>query len=146
MAKHRARVSLKRDSALEVSRVSIGRDKLVYVLIADKKLGYKSGRSRVAYIGTTKKGLARVAQSAATKADDILGNRGILKLHARIVTCRPRQSVKMWLKLERALLLCFREEFGEVPQWNSHGKSMRTVDEFQYFSKARISRIIEDLS
>jgi len=146
LAKRRAHVSLKRDPALEASRGSIGREKLVYVLISDKKLSYKVGRSRIAYIGTTKKGLARVAQSVATKADEILGNRGILKLHARIVTCRPRQRVKMWLKLERALLLEFREMYDEVPKWNSHGKKMKVVDEFEYFSKSRVRRIIEDLS
>src|SRR5262249_3047931 len=111
-----------------------------------RKLAYRLGRSRIAYIGTTKKGLARVAQSVATKADEILGERGILTVHARLVTCPPRRRIKMWLKLERAFLLGFREVFGEKPWWNSHGKRMKERDEFRYFSKARIRRIVEDLS
>ena len=53
----RLSLSLKRDHALQATRVSIGKSKLVYLLIADKRLKYKDGKSRIAYIGTTKRAL-----------------------------------------------------------------------------------------
>ena len=142
----RLRVSLKRDEALRATRVTVGRKKLVYLLIADKRLKYKSGKSRIAYIGTTKKGVARIAQSAAARAEDILKLHGVRTFHARILTCNPRQRVKTWIKLERGLLLCFRERFGEVPKCNSHGKRMKEVDEFYYFARRHLTNIIDELA
>jgi len=137
---------LKRDEALRATRVTVGRKKLVYLLIADKRLKYKSGKSRIAYIGTTKKGVARIAQSAAARAEDILKLHGVRTFHARILTCNPRQRVKTWIKLERGLLLCFRERFGEVPKCNSHGKRMKEVDEFYYFARRHLTNIIDELA
>ena len=142
----RLSLSLKRDEALRTSRVTIGRSKLVYVLIADKRLRYPIGKSRIAYIGTTKKGLVRIAQSMASRAEEVLSIRGVRTVHARIVTCRPRRNVKTWLKLERALILSFRKRFGDVPALNSHGKKMKTVDEDRYFSPASIENVIDELA
>ena len=143
----RLAISLERASAISVSRVSIGKNKLVYILVCDKKLVYKFGRSKIAYIGTTKKGLARISESVAFRAKDILRLSGVKTFEARVVSCRPRQNVKTWHKLERALLLEFREMFGDVPKCNSHGTGMSERDEFKkYFTKARIKRIIDDLS
>ena len=131
---------------MSVTRVSLRGAKLVYVIVADKKLNYAGGRSRVAYIGTTKKGITRISQSVAARAEAVLGLHGVEEFEVRVVTCRPRQRVKSWLKLERALLLCFREKFCEVPKCNSHGKRIREAGEFTLFSKARIKRILDDLS
>lgn len=142
----RLTVSLRRQEAMRVTRVAVGKAKLVYVVVADKKLKYPSGRSRIAYIGTTKNGVSRVAQSAAHRTDQILSKRGVQSFSVHLVTCRPRQKVKTWIKLERAFLLAFREEFGSVPTCNSHGKGIMEVDEFAYFARARIKRVIEDLS
>ena len=83
--KRRLRLSLKRDEALRATRVSIGKQKLVYVLVADKRLRYPKGRSRIAYIGTTKKGVTRIAQSVAKRAEDILSLHGVRTFHARVV-------------------------------------------------------------
>lgn len=146
MAKRRLSISLKRGKALAVARVSIGKEKLVYVLVCDKKLQYENGRSRIAYIGTTKRGLSRITQSVAARAEKILALHGVLNFHARVVTCNPRQHVKTWHKLERAMLLRFRETYGEVPCCNSHGKNMKERDEFEYFAKTRINRILDDLA
>ncbi len=137
---------MKRDEALRATRVTVGKKKLVYLLIADKRLKYKNGKSRIAYIGTTKKGVARIAQSAAARAEDILKLHGVRTFHARILTCNPRQRVKTWIKLERGLLLCFRERFGEVPKCNSQGKRMKEVDEFYYFAKKHLINIIGELA
>src|SRR5688572_8193126 len=104
----RLKLSLKRFHALEVTRIAIGNLKLVYVLTADKKFRYPHGRSAVAYIGTTKRGIQRVASNAARKSEDVLSFRGVRKITARIVTCAPRRNVKTWRKLERAMLLAFR--------------------------------------
>lgn len=143
----RINLSLKRDEALRATRVAIGKKKkLVYLLIADKRLKYTDGKSRIAYIGTTKKGVDRIAQSVAVKANDILSTRGVRTFHARVVTCSPRQKVRTWLKLERALILCFREIFGEIPKCNTQGKKMKQTDEFSYFSKSAVKNIIEELA
>jgi len=143
----RLRLSLKRDEALRATRVSIGKKKkLVYLLIADKRLKYAKGKSRIAYIGTTKKGVDRIAQSVAARAEDILSLHGVRTFHVRVVTCNPRQNVKTWIKLERGLLLCFRERFGLIPQCNTQGKNMKETDEFYYFAKKGVLNIIDELS
>jgi hypothetical protein len=46
-------------------------DKMVYILAANKSFRYKNGRSRVLYIGTTKKGGNRPAASAVNKASEV---------------------------------------------------------------------------
>jgi hypothetical protein len=73
----RLSLSLKRDAALTATRVSIGKQKLVYLLISDKRLRYGKSKSRIAYIGTTKRGVGRVAGSVASRADEILSRRGV---------------------------------------------------------------------
>lgn len=144
MAKRRCSVSLKRHPAMRVTRVTVGKQKLCYLLVVDKKLIYPDGRSRIAYIGTTKKGLTRISQSVAAKAEEALGLRGVSEFEARVVTCSPRSGVKTWRKLERALLLEFRGLFGEVPKLNKHGVRMKETDEFRYFARIRVRRVIED--
>lgn len=144
--KRRLRLSLKRDEALRATRVSVGKNKLVYVLLADKKLRYPKGKTRVAYIGTTKKGMSRIAQSVSTRAEDILSIRGVRQFHARIITCPPRQRVKTWHKLERALLMQFRIIYGDVPYCNSHGTRMKETDEFEYFRRSAVVDVIEELA
>lgn len=143
MAK-RLKVSLKPDHAIEVTRIATDSQKLVYVLVANKRFGYEHGqKSAVAYIGTTKNGVARVASSAANWAEEILGNHGVKKITARIVTCRPRKKVKSWKKLERAMLLEFRSVYGSVPHWNTQGKNITETDEFSYFSRDAIRKIVK---
>jgi hypothetical protein len=139
-------ISLKRDPALAATRVSVGKQKLVYVLVADKRLRYPRGKSRIAYVGTTKRGLLRVAGSVASRADEILAVPGVQSFVARIVTCQPRQRVKTWQVLERALLLKFREIYGASPRCNYHGRRLKPGDEFEYFHPRRVKAIIEDLS
>ncbi|HIF39877.1 MAG TPA: hypothetical protein EYQ74_02100 [Planctomycetes bacterium] len=145
--KRRLTVSLKRDPAITASRVGLGKEKLVYVLVADKRLRYAEGKSRIAYIGTTQNGTSRIASSVAARAPEILAIRGVRSFEARVLTCTPRRNVKTWRVLERALLLAFREEFGEIPWCNLQGKRIRERDEFErYFRRARISGLIHDLS
>ncbi|KRA46898.1 hypothetical protein ASD72_06910 [Pseudoxanthomonas sp. Root630] len=147
MALRRIKLSLHRGHALELTRVSVGKAKLVYVLITDKKIKYSNGKkSRIAYIGTTEKGNARIAQSVAARAEDIFDIRGVHSFHARIITCRPRRNVKTWRQLERALLIKFKEMFGEVPYCNIQGKNISRFKEFNYFAEAGVQATIEELS
>jgi len=130
----RSSVSLSRGTALYADRSLLaGGNKLVYVLMADKKIRYPEGRSRIVYVGTTKNGSSRVAESVAWQAEKILRLRGVLSLDARVLTCRPRQNVKTWLVLEKALLIAFREKFGEVPRCNIHGKGIKAPITFLTF-------------
>lgn len=146
MPLRRIKLRLNRDPAMHATRVSIGKSKLVYILVADKKLKYAEGKSRIAYIGTTRKGGARIAQSVAARADDILGIRGVRAFSARVITCRARRNVRTWHYLERALLIKFKEIFGEVPACNSHGSNMKRGKEFSYFADHGLEQVIEELS
>lgn len=128
-----------------VTRIALHHLKLVYVVVADKLLSYPLGRSRVVYIGTTKNGVSRVAQSAAYRTDTVLRLRGVTTFSVRVVTCRARRRVKTWRKLERALLLTFREVYGAVPICNTQGKGMRWGDECDYFAYSRLVSILDDL-
>lgn len=142
----RLRVSLKPKPAMTMRRVALDHDRLVYVICADRKLRYKNDYSQIAYIGTTRNGIDRVASSAAHRSWDVLWSHGVQSFDVRIVTCRARQGFKSWLKLERALILAFREKFGEPPMCNVQGRAMKLRDEFDRFSYQRLSRIIDDLS
>lgn len=142
----RSRISLRRGVAIRVDRISADRMKLVYVILADIKIRYKKGRSRISYIGTTKNGISRIAESAASRAEDIFSRHGIREFEVRVVTCTPRKNVKTWFRLERALLLEFKRLFGEVPFCNGTGHNMREGKEFDLFSRSRIKTILDDLS
>lgn len=139
------KVSLKRFHAIEVTRIAIGNQKLVYALIANKKFRHPYGKSSIEYVGTTKKGIQRVASSVAYRAEDILGTYGVTKITARIITCKPRRNVKTWIKLERAMLLLFREMYGEVPPINKQGHKIKETDEFKYFSRERLRKVVAEL-
>ncbi len=140
------KVSLKHEAAITATRVSVSTERMVYVLVASKMLKYPYGKSRIAYIGTTEKGIQRVAQSVAYRANHILSLHGVRSFEARIVSCRPRQNVSTWKKLESALLLGFRRQFGKVPRFNQKGAKMNESDEFSYFNEKRIREIINRLS
>jgi hypothetical protein len=124
----------------------LGANKMVYVLVQDRKHQYRNGRSSVVYIGTTKNGRDRIAQSAAYRADAIFGGRGVREFRARVITCRPRQNVRTWVKLERALLLTFRDMYGQVPALNIHGKRIKALDELRYFRDDRLRFILGELA
>lgn len=131
---------------MEVTRVSIGDDRLVYAMVADKKLSYPRGRSRVAYIGTTKNGIFRITSSVAERANTILKMPGVESFEIRIITCHRRKHVKMWYRLEQACLVMFRDICGAPPKCNSQnaGKNAGTV--FDFFARSRVRRVLEDLA
>jgi hypothetical protein len=147
MSTRRLQVSLKTAPAMTVRRVALEHERLVYVICADRKLRYTNGLySHIAYIGTTKKGLARVAGSAAYRAEDILWSHGVQSFDIRLVTCRGRNGIRSWCRLERAMIIAFREMFGEIPLCNTQGSGFEEDREFVTFRRSRIDQVIRDLS
>lgn len=130
---------------LQVRRVETGM-KLVYIIAAEKPLRYPQGRLRVAYVGTTIKGIARIAHSAAYCADAILGRHGIRKFDIHVVNAGKRRGAKTWLKLERALLIVFREKYGTPPVCNIQGKGITPGKEFEYFTRGRLAKLLEAIA
>jgi hypothetical protein len=45
-------------------------------------------------------------------------------------------------KLERALILIFKEKYGGVPYCNTVGKNIVEGDEFNYFARTRIVDVL----
>ena len=112
MAK-KLKIKFSENPSIIIHRTAVRHDKLVYIARANKKRGYPlRNKSRIVYIGTTKKGARRIASSAASKGEQLLDEYGMKHLEFNIVTCSRRQSVETWKKLERALIIRFRERFG----------------------------------
>lgn len=130
---------------MKVTRVPLRSDKMVYVIVANKRFRYRWGRSPIVYIGTTRKGTGRMAQSAARLTDEVLSRFGVKSFEVRMITCGPRSNVKTWIKLERALLLKFREMYGNVPEFNVQGKKVKETDEYRYFRGNRIRAILQEI-
>jgi hypothetical protein len=144
----RLRISLKRGPAMEVHRIAVSHQKLVYVICANRKIQYPNGRSPVVYIGTTRLGVSRVAASAAYRSEDILWRHGVNSFQVRIVTCDARKGVRTWNKLERALLLLFKDMYGCVPLCNTNGKNYVETNEFDdnFFRRKRVRDILDNLA
>lgn len=136
------RVRLEKTVALTMNRQSVGASRLVYAIVLGKKYHYQHGSSAVAYIGTTKKGVRRIAASAAARAEEMFRYQGVQSFDVRMITCDPRAGVPTWTKLERALLLVFREIYGEIPIGNVQGARMRETNEFDYFSRERLRKVL----
>ena len=142
----RLRVSLSRQPAMRMTRAGLAHEHVVHVLVTRTPVKYPRGRSRVVAIGMSHHGVASVASSLARRAEEILVRRGISECDVRVVTWRGRRRARAWETLERAMLLVFRETFGEMPIGNTQGKSLREQDEFQYFSRQSVRNVILELS
>lgn len=142
----RINIKLPPEPAMRVSRVAIKNEQLVYVICADKKIVYPWGKSPIAYIGTTQRGVGRIASSAAYRAPDVLAMHGVKSFDVRIVTCGSRADIKSWKVLERALLICFKETFGAIPKCNTQGKQVREGNVFEIFARDRVKNIISNLT
>ncbi len=140
------RIATEKTPALTVTRQAIYDHRLVYIAKANKPFSYAQGKSRIAYIGTTRNGLRRITESAAWQAPYLLDDHGFNELEYYIVTCTARRALKSWKKLEDALLIRFRERFGEVPCCNTHGKKYRWDDELDYFTLESLNRVIAEYS
>ena len=135
--------------AITITREAIKRDKLVYIALANKAVRYRSKRSsRVVYIGTTEKGINRIAASGASRAKKILNKRGIKRLDFYVVFAkRGRQRVQsIWRKLECSLIQAFKERFYEPPILNTVGKNKDWEKYYKYFSRTMTRRLITEFS
>jgi len=138
-------VKYRRTPALILNRVAFRDQKLTYIGRANKKIPYSYGKSRIAYIGTTQNGAGRIASSAVWKGADLLAEHGIKHLEFFVVVCGRLQAVETWKKLERALIIRFREIYGSPPKANSTGNKMRWRDERKYFTYKKLDKIIDQL-
>jgi hypothetical protein len=137
MRKLKVRASKK--SLLTLMRSHQWVDKMVYLLAANKSHKYKNGRSRILYIGTTKKGADRPAASAVNKASEAFYElRGVRTIDVHIVTCSPRKAMQTWKRLESALLDVFRDEYFELPKYNK----VRPTPRVGLFSRPALEKII----
>jgi len=136
------------NAALTVVNSRYWARRMVYVLRADKPLKYKKGRSRIVYIGETRRGTKRPASSAASKALQAFRTlRGVRRIDVHPLTFRGKQNVKIWEVLERDLLTTFKALFGEIPQFNRQGTGRKfSVDRIRYFRKRRLQKIVVALS
>ena len=132
--------------AVTITRQAIDTDKLVYIAVANKRIKYPKGKSKIVYIGTTKNGADRIAASAAKKAKSMLGIHGVTHLEIFVITSSTTDRVKTWLILERGLLISFRERFGAQPKCNIVGKKMKWSNETEYFRRERLDGVIEKYS
>jgi hypothetical protein len=134
--------------AMSIFRSKYWSKHLVYVVRADRKTSYPDGRSRIVYIGETKRGNRRAVASAAGVARQTFGFlRGFRQIDVYPLTFRGKQSVKMWEVLEHDLLSMFKYKSGRVPRYNSQGKGKGfAVDRIKYFRRERLKNIIESLS
>jgi len=134
------------EPAMILDKISVRNQRLVYVAVANKAVSYPEGKSPILYIGTTKKGVGRIASSAAHRASQIFEIRGVGEVKFYVLTCKGRQKVvKAWHKLERALILRFRELYGSPPRCNKQGVGMRWRDERDYFRAAGLARTLRKL-
>ncbi len=138
----RLSVSLKNESAMTISKPAIGLQKLAYILCADQSRRYSNKKSRIVYIGTTKKGANRISASIACKGMEALGKRRIKEVTAHIVQCGCRPGLETWKKLEAALLLVFRREYGENPKLNYQKSNIGIERVRQIFSEEKLRKIL----
>jgi len=131
---------------ITITRHGLDAKKLVYLAKANKARPYPFGRSAIVYIGTTRRGVRRIASSAASKAQKLLGEHGVKQLDFFVVSCRPLRKVETWRKLENALILTFRQQYGAVPLGNQIGKKQKWDDELEYFSERRLRAVLDKFS
>lgn len=139
-------VQTSKKPAVTITRTATKKNELVYVAVANKKIAYLTGKSRIVYIGTTKNGAQRIAASAAAKAGQMLGQHGVKHLEFFVITSTSMAGVKTWHKLERGLLLAFKDRYGQPPKCNIVGKKMRWTDELTYFTRSRLDGLIDHYS
>lgn len=116
---HKLKIRYSKSALLTLTRSRQWSAKMVYILVANKYLHYKNGRSRILYIGTTETGAGRPAVSAVNKASEVFYKlHGVNSIGVYIATCTSRKNLHTWEKLESALLDAFRKKYFELPKCN----------------------------
>lgn len=134
------RIKSSKKPLLTVVRSKQWNKKMVYVLLANKAHKYTNGRSRIVYIGTTKKGAGRPATSAVDKASEAFKKlHGVKTIEVYIVTCSRRKAMASWKYLESALLYTFRKEYFQLPKFN---KQRGSKDASELFRRSALEKVI----
>lgn len=148
MSVHRRKLRHDPEPVLRVTTRAMRTLGLVYLLVAHKPIRYARGASRIAYVGTTERGIDRVASSAAHRVQQASKElRGFRYVDAYIVWTSPRSGRHKKDRpphrtLERAFLLRFRDIFGVVPRLNKQGHKLKEQNEFQLFSRGAVGAVI----
>jgi hypothetical protein len=116
---------LNQKPSMTVRRDIIKKSKIVYLLVGPVPTKYRDGKSRIVYIGMTRKGTSRIASSVAHRAEEILETKGFRKMEVHVVSCGKKTGLKSWQYLEKALLAAFRGYYQELPHYNKQGKKLR---------------------
>jgi len=124
------------------------RKKVVYFIRGNKDLRYPFGRrSRILYIGRTRRTGARPFESLTENAPQLLKIHGMKNLEIVYLEARPRQRVDLATKLETASLHQFREYFGKVPEGNVRGtRHLELTDEGRYIDLKTLTEKLKKLS
>lgn len=145
----RRRINQLYDPVLTVHIAATRIPRLVYLLVANRPRRYGKEYSRIVYIGTTSHGVRRMAQSAAKRISEHsrqlhgLRRLDVFAIWAKSLKGRQtKRGMAHWRLLERALLLRFKEQYGEQPALNQTGQRMRERHEFDVFRKKTIDRLI----
>jgi hypothetical protein len=145
MAKTTLNLSLSRKPVMTLERSALKGDRVVYLLAANKPIKYPRGRSRIVYIGTTRRGVRRVASSVAHHAERVMARPGIRAVHAHLLRYTRRAGPwRAWMKLERAILFMFQYEYGGIPILNKVGLNFWPGEEFKYFSRKTLVKRIRE--
>jgi hypothetical protein len=143
MARRKLSARLHRAEVLVVDRSAIKSKHLVYLLVADKPQRYPWKKSPILYVGTTANGVARIAGSAAHRAEDIFAQYGTRRFVVRVVTCERRAGMPTWKVLEKDLLRRFKAHHGEVPLLNEW-KNLNPHHLSGYFSERKLDKILKN--
>lgn len=131
------KVHLASKPAMIVHRRILTKDRIVYLLVGRKPFKYHGGKSRIAYIGTSKRGARRIASSAAYRADEVFSKWGSREMDVFIVTSQAKPGLKSWGYLERALLALFVSRYHQLPFCNKQGKKYKFDERLQKLFKYR---------
>jgi hypothetical protein len=138
------RVSKNPIPVMTVERKIGRRRELVYLLLAEKPQKYPRGRSRIMYVGTTKKGVSRIAGSVATRSEQIFQKWGVRKIEVHVAWCTSVKKVQSWKLLERAILADFVSIYGRLPDCNRAGKSFQWDSKVsKYFRRGTITDLVK---
>lgn len=112
----------------------------VYILVADEK--YKKKLSRILYIGMTRGGAKRIAESAANHITGAIDN-DILRIEAFAYTVNREEDETESLPamLEAALLARHKQRFGSLPALNRRGGLGTQSD--AYFTRQALDKILD---
>jgi len=132
--------------ALQVTRDALSGKNIVYIAKANKAIKYGNRYSKIAYIGQTTTGITRIAQSAATRAKEILDLHGFKHLDFFIIRPTPKRKVRTWALLEKDLLITFQMCYGQIPIGNTQGSKLSFNDMSGLFPVEKLKKIIEKYS